>query len=366
MSIYGLTCNQRSTGGTGYIGGSILTGIQSAFPELEITALLRNPNDSFVANHPGVKVIKGTFDDDDIIEKAAEAADIVLHAGNTDHMPSVVAILSGMSKRKEKSLLLHLTGTASFSDVREEGWSGKFNPRVWNDIDDIDEIYNVPETVIHRDVDKLIADASNDLLKTICICPPDIYGQKKGGGTTGTYLVPEYVKAIIDLKQAFYFGNGENIRGVVHIDDVVSLFVLVLGKYLQGGEGLDYGKEASQYCTLNISNKELLMNELQGFYFAAADGVQWKRAAETITKIGHEKGWLPKEVQPASLNMDQIKGLKFKHPLFTSAFILYIWCSNSRAESARAKKLGWQPNGPSFWEALPEDCKVAAEQYHKA
>jgi hypothetical protein len=24
--------------------------------------------------------------------------------------------------------------------------------------------------------------------------------------------------------------------------------------------------------------------------------------------------------------------------------------------------LGWKPHGPSFWEALPEDCKVAAEK----
>ena len=190
-----------------------------------------------------MKVVKGTFDDYDVIEKAAEAADIVLHAGNTDHMESVKAILSGLSKRTKQSLLLHLTGTACISDVNEEGWAGKFNPRVWNDIDDIDEIYNIPETVIHRDVDKLITDANNDLLKTISICPPDIYGQKKGGGTTGTYLVPEYVKAIIDLKQAFYLDKGENVRGVTHIDDVVSLFVLILGKYLQGGEGLDYGKE---------------------------------------------------------------------------------------------------------------------------
>lgn len=42
--------------------------------------------------------------------------------------------------------------------------------------------------------------------------------------------------------------------------------------------------------------------------------------------------------------------------------VLYLWGSNSRAESARAKKLGWKPHGPSFWEALAEDCRIAKEK----
>lgn len=41
---------------------------------------------------------------------------------------------------------------------------------------------------------------------------------------------------------------------------------------------------------------------------------------------------------------------------------LYLWGSNSRAESARAKKLGWNPHGSSFWAQLPEDVKVAVEK----
>jgi len=39
----------------------------------------------------------------------------------------------------------------------------------------------------------------------------------------------------------------------------------------------------------------------------------------------------------------------------------YIWGSNSRAESARLKALGWKVQGPSFWEALPGDVAHAVE-----
>ncbi len=39
--------------------------------------------------------------------------------------------------------------------------------------------------------------------------------------------------------------------------------------------------------------------------------------------------------------------------------VLYLWGSNSRANSARAKALGWNPHGPSFFEALKQDVEVA-------
>lgn len=53
--------------------------------------------------------------------------------------------------------------------------------------------------------------------------------------------------------------------------------------------------------------------------------------------------------------------LSFKNAFFQDLIILYMWGSNSRAESARAKRLGWEPKRPSFWDCLAEDCRVAAE-----
>jgi len=42
--------------------------------------------------------------------------------------------------------------------------------------------------------------------------------------------------------------------------------------------------------------------------------------------------------------------------------VLYLWGSNSRAESSRAKRLGWKPHGPSFFEELEEDVTIAVRQ----
>ena len=77
--------------------------------------------------------------------------------------------------------------------------------------------------------------ASNELLKTAIICPPDIYGQNTGIGNRATFLVPEYVKVLLKRKEAFYLGSGENMRAVTHIDDVVALFLLLLEHAIQGG-----------------------------------------------------------------------------------------------------------------------------------
>ncbi|KAH8881962.1 NAD(P)-binding protein [Thozetella sp. PMI_491] len=324
------------TGATGFIGGSVLDELVSTYPELEITALLRTPRPEFTDKYSTVNVVKGTFDDSDIIEKAAQNADIVLHAGDNNHVGCLTAVLSGLSKRTEPSLLIHLTGTSCISDESIQTWDGNSNPRIWNDITDIQEITTLPEDRLQRPADKMVQEANNDLIKTICICPPDIYGQARSVGSHTTYMIPMYVKAVIKHKEAFYLGKGENFRAVTHLDDVVDLFVLVIGKYLDGGDELSYGKE--------------------GYYFAVADEVRWKSVAEAVNKIGQEQGWLPSGTPTVSWNKDQVAAVVPDLPRLA----LYIWGSNSRAESARAKKLGWKPHGPSFWEALPEDCKTAA------
>ncbi|KAL7904431.1 hypothetical protein GGI35DRAFT_472376 [Trichoderma velutinum] len=326
------------TGATGFIGGSVLNKIIATYPDLDITALLRTPTSAFAAKYPNVKVAKGSFDDFDVIEKAAQDADITIHTGDIDHTGCAKAILSGLAKKTETSFLIHLTGTGCISDEREQTWEGKFNPHVWDDIKEIQEIYDLPDSAQHHVIDKWIQDASKDLVKTVTICPPDIYGQSSTIGNRATFMVPDYVAAAKKYGECFYLGAGENMRAITHIDDVVDLFLLILNKHLEGGQELQYGKE--------------------GFYFAVASEVAWKPAAEAINQLGLEQGWLPQGTKAASWNKEQLSAVLPEDP----GRVLYLWGSNSRAESSRAKRLGWNPHAPSFWEALVEDCQVAADK----
>jgi nucleoside-diphosphate-sugar epimerase len=136
-----------------------------------------------------------------------------------------------------------LTGTGCISDFKESHWLGKENPHIWNDVTEINDIYNLPQEAFHREVDQLVTDASNDLLKTLSIVPPDIYGQATGVGKRTTFMVPEYIKIVMEKKEAFYLGEGKNIRAVTHISDVASSWVLLLGEAIKGGGRAHWGKE---------------------------------------------------------------------------------------------------------------------------
>jgi len=69
-------CNR--TGGTGFIGGSVLEATTKKFPALQVTALLRSPSAEFKSRYPNVKIVVGDFDAFEVIEKAAADADIVI------------------------------------------------------------------------------------------------------------------------------------------------------------------------------------------------------------------------------------------------------------------------------------------------
>jgi hypothetical protein len=101
---------------------------------------------------------------------------------------------------------------------------------------------------------------------------------------------------------------------------------------------------------------DVVLTVHKGFYFAVADEIAWRDAAEAVNKLGQEQGWIPKGTKAVSWSKDQVGSLNPARPRGP----LYMWGSNSRAESARAKLLGWKPHGPSFWDALPEDVEKAA------
>lgn len=69
----------RSTGGTGYIGGTVFDTLVSKHPEYNITVLLRNVPSNFSQKYPKVSIVKGDYDSSDVIAEAASKANVVLH-----------------------------------------------------------------------------------------------------------------------------------------------------------------------------------------------------------------------------------------------------------------------------------------------
>lgn len=82
---------------------------------------------------------------------------------------------------------------------------------------------------------------------------------------------------------------------------------------------------------------------------------KWKDAAIAINNLAVEHGWLPKGSKAVSWDAERVGNI-------LPGLSLYLWGSNSRADSERAKALGWKPSAPSFWEALSQDVEVALKQ----
>ncbi|KAJ7685403.1 nucleoside-diphosphate-sugar epimerase [Mycena polygramma] len=325
------------TGSTGYIGGSVLAAITKAHPEYSITAILRKVSQQYVDAYPRVKTILGDYDDAATLAKAASESDIVIHAGDSDHKPAMEALLAGLGRRSTPSFLIHLSGTACISDV----YSGKFGvlaPRVWSDVDDINEIAQLPEDRTHRHVDKIVFEAAathGAHIHTAIMCPPDIYGKGHGPGITQSFMVPFTYDSILAHKSAFYLAKGENVRSLVHIEDVMSLYVSVVEEAVAS---LETGTVKDECWGRN------------GFYFNASSEVAWKDVATTTGKIMASLG-LIESAEPTEATVEEVQSM-----LGGTGLGLYMFGSNSRSRADRGRKVfGWKPTGPAFEETMETD-----------
>ncbi|KAJ7905769.1 nucleoside-diphosphate-sugar epimerase [Mycena olivaceomarginata] len=326
------------TGSTGYIGGSVLAAITKAHPEYSVTAILRKVSQHYVDAYPRVKTIVGDYDSADILAKAASESDIVIHAGDSDHKGAMEALLAGLGRRSAPSFLIHLSGTACISDVYHADNFGALNPRVWSDVDDIEELRSLPDSRIHRTVDNLVFQAAathGAHIHTAIMCPPDIYGKGHGPGITQSFMVPFFYDAILTRKSAFYVDKGENTRSLVHIDDVMSLYVNVVEEAVAS---LETGTVKDECWGKN------------GFYFNSSSEISWKDAAIAVGKVMASLG-LIESAEPKEITVEETRSMSGG-----SGFSLYLFASNSRSRADRGRNVfGWKPTGPGFLEVMEAD-----------
>ncbi|RAL63721.1 hypothetical protein DID88_003368 [Monilinia fructigena] len=316
------------TGGTGYIGGSVLDTIAKAHPEYEISALLRSIPSNFASLYPKIKIVKGDYDSVDIISAAASEADVVIHNGNSDHEASMKAIIHGITSNpapNRPTYLLYLSGTGILSDFRTSRTPGTLNPKIWSDIEDLPSILNRPEGELHQNVEAILhaatAKYSTNVLRAAVMCPPDIYGQGFGPGKKNTIFFSAYVKEIhnLGLGKAFYVGEGENMKSWVHIGDLMRVYRGLIEKAVDGGGNADWGKE--------------------GYYFASTQEASQKDIAVATGKILAKNGIL-KSADTVSISTENLKEVDAMLSDWGIPKLgRYLFASNSRTRADRAKKV---------------------------
>lgn len=329
----------QRTGATGYVGGDALHVIAKAYPNLEITAIVRNSDSGakVAAKFPKIRLVYGDLDNTDLLTKESAAADIVLHLANSDHLSAAQAIVSGLAKNEKETYLIHISGSAviSYAEFEDDKY-GIAREKVFDDWNGIDEVTSAPENALHRNVDKAVLAAnksSGGKVHTAIVCPPTIFGPTRGSGNTRSIQVPMLTKAILERHKGFVVNEGANIWNAVHVQDLSEVFLALVTAALSPDGGKATWDE-------------------KGYYFAENEEFTWGDVGKKITKIAFEK---------KLINSPEVDHLSKEETDKIMGFGSFLWGSNSRASAIRAKKLlGWTPKQKKLADYLGEIVEAEA------
>ncbi|WP_419712145.1 NAD-dependent epimerase/dehydratase family protein [Pseudomonas sp. NFX224] len=210
------------TGAAGFIGGSIATGLIKAGHS--VTGLVRNPAQAQELRALGITPVIGTLDGSALLTEQARAADAVINAASSDHRGAVEALLDAL--RGSNKVFLHTSGSSIVGDAS----GGKSSDVIY--VED-----NLPAPTVDKAarvaIDNLILAAAKDGVNSAVICNTLIYGHSLGVNRDSVQL-PRLLKQARKSGVVRHVGTGQNIWSNVHIEDVVSLYVLALTKNIPG------------------------------------------------------------------------------------------------------------------------------------
>ena len=204
------------TGASGYIGGSVAAHLVAAGHQ--VTGLVRSQQKADAVRARGIRPLLGTLDDAERLAQAAQAADIVVNAASADHKGAVTALLDALAGSGKP--FIHTSGS-SIVGTRSHGHRSDAV------FDESSAITPSPARAARVALNDLILSYRDKGCRPVIICPSLIYGLGLGVEQHSTQ-----VPLLIDLAKkrgcAAYAGPGENIWSNVHIDDLVTLYVLVM------------------------------------------------------------------------------------------------------------------------------------------
>ncbi|TDL19371.1 NAD-binding protein [Rickenella mellea] len=314
-------------GATGTIGGSILVDLKKTHPEANIMALVRSAAHNDAVRAAGAEPVQGTFSDLDIIEEQASKADIVLNAAQPDDLQLANAILKGLKKRKKSGQgvpsYIHTSGTMIFLDGNKAGAYDK-NAKVWTD--SAEDIKLLTPQMFHGQVDVPLLKAGEEgYVNTYIICPSNVHGGGKGPVQRTTLTYRWLTGASLGAGAAFYLGEGSNVLGFVHIDDILDLYLKVVDLALS-------------------TNGPAKTSPYERYFIGSVEQSTNKELMEAIAKRIHASGKLP-TAEPKSVTAEE-------------AGMLALLGGNMLLKPIRGREIGWVPKGPSVYDTIDADLEA--------
>jgi nucleoside-diphosphate-sugar epimerase len=292
--------------------------------------------DEILHNLELTTIIHGTFDQRDEIEKLASSHSLIFNFASSMDPSVTEAILRGVRTRKSQtgttSVVYHLSGAGNFVDNSESGdyvpTEHRFNDANPDDVRTITAA-NLPNGPCDE---LLFAGAERGDAKVYFVCPGGTYGHSehhigKSIGSASAFAPGRWVdfmtQNIESIGFGVYVGSGTSVFGVVHVDDIVSLMLLVYQKILDTADSYE-PEDVYRYWYNGIHREE-----------------PSKKVAAALAKLQARRG---------KIASSTIRSVAYKDAGFTARYIagnMLIECNNS-------KSLGWTPLGPDLYTTLEQ------------
>ena len=222
------------TGATGYIGGSVAAKLMEA--GYMVRGLVRNQDSATRLAALGIEPVLGTLDESELLTAEAGRSDGVINTASADHASSVRALIAGLKGSSKP--FLHTSGSSVIGD---DARGNRSSDVVFDE--DTPFVVN-PLKQARRDIDLMVLEAARSGVRSVVICPSNIYGTGKGLNPNSVQI-PFLVSNAREQGSVQIVGAGLNIWSNVHIDDVTDLYLLALKKAPAGSFYFAENGEAS-------------------------------------------------------------------------------------------------------------------------
>ncbi|KAF3314337.1 hypothetical protein TWF173_004940 [Orbilia oligospora] len=339
------------TGGTGYIGGAILTALLRS-PDLEVTTLVRSESAIETLTSPATnpkfftgstpKCVLGSLSDTDLLRKLASESDIVVNCASANDLPAAEALINGLSESGEggKRIFVHTSGTSAFATYNDGDEAG----RAFDDTEDLVGVlkeWDEREQYGHRTVTLKVVELGTEKgVSTYTIVPPMIYGQTAAIIPRLSVQLPPLIRTAIETKKAHFIGSGNAIWSNVHITDLASLYELILRCALSGVAKSGY----------------------DGIYFASNGEKSWKDIAHGVKEaVEALERWDGGKVGLESWTVEDAAGIEGVNGVRDAKL---AFGSNVITVPNKALKLGWKPafGGEAVVDSMKKDAVILWKQ----
>lgn len=293
------------TGGAGFIGSHFVRQtVQNNYPELagaevtvvdKLTYAGRRENLSTVSGSPGLRFIEGDICDTQLMSEAMRGVDLVVHFAAESHVDRSI---SGA----EEFVRTNVLGTQSLLTAASNTGVGKFvhvsTDEVYGSLDAEGKPWteeeplapNSPYAASKASADLMVLAFHRTHGLPVCLT--------RGSNTYGPYqypekIVPLFVSRLLAGKKVPLYGDGENVRDWLHVDDHCRGIALVAaggesGEIYNVGGGTELTNRALTERLLELLGRDSSMVER----VADRKGHD-RRYAMDITKISDTLGYRP-------------------------------------------------------------------------